>query len=770
MGGRTGRRILLAGLVLLIALAAGVAWWWTRDRKPTSRIRNVVLISIDTCRSDHLGCYGATRPATPNIDAVAQQGTLFENVTSPVPLTLPAHCSIMTGTNPTYHGVHDNLNDRLSPANLTLAEVLHGNGFATGAIVSAAVLDSRLGLNQGFDTYLDKMSVREGDENSAERPGGETTQLALQWLDQHQENPFFLFLHYFDPHDPYRPPEPFASQYADDLYSGEIAFTDSCIGQVIGKLKALGLYDSTLLIITGDHGEMLGEHGEKGHGFFIYQSALRVPLVVRLPGQETAHRASDAVGLVDLVPTVCSLLQVDRPPVLHGEDLSPALLGKPLPFPPRTLYCESLYATRYDANSLLGFVGEQWKYIQTTRPELYELPRDPRESNNLAGRSAEQVQSLRQKMQQTLDEQNRQLADSNIQLDDATRRRLESLGYVGGRADTGTTPADFTQDPGKDDPKDLIDFYNAHVALTARMRENDFGAARAICQQMIAKRPQSWIPYYHLAEMEMAAGDLASARTNLLAVLDRKGPNHAGAHNRLGLIAQSQGQRDEAIAHFREAVKLRPLFQGAHSNLGDALRAKGDWQGATSAYRQALSADPNFLDAHLKLAEALHAQNRFEEAIGHFRQAIRIKSDVREAHYNLGTTLLRVGQTEEALKEFRETMRLAPQWPLAMAALARTLATAPDARLRDGKEALRLAERAVEMTQRRDPSSLDALAAAQAESGQFAEAAKTEQTAIDLATAARADRLLEQFRPRLEAYQRGQPYRTPVPNGEATPP
>ena len=232
--------IRVAGIVVLVVLACGVAWMIWRDRSPVSRIRHVVLISIDTCRSDHLGCYGAARPATPNIDAVAQCGTLFENVISPVPLTLPAHSSMLTGTNPTYHDVHDNLDYQFSPANVTLAEVLHASGFVTGGVVSAAVLDSRFGLDQGFDEYLDPLSERE-DDNESERAGGETTELALEWLDQQQGDRFFLFLHYFDPHAPYVPPEPFASRFADDPYAGEIAFADDCLGLVIAKLKELGV-------------------------------------------------------------------------------------------------------------------------------------------------------------------------------------------------------------------------------------------------------------------------------------------------------------------------------------------------------------------------------------------------------------------------------------------------------------------------------------------------------------------------------------------------
>ncbi len=762
MLGHIGHRFAAAGIVLLILLAGGIAWFMRRDRGPAARIRHVVLISIDTCRSDHLSCYFAGRQTTPNIDEVARHGTLFENVISPVPLTLPAHSSMLTGTNPTYHDVHDNLYHQFASANLTLAEVLHGNGFVTGAIVSASVLDSRFGLDQGFDEYLDRMSVQEGDENTAERPGDQTTDLAVKWLEQHQGDQFFLFLHYFDPHAPYAPPEPFASRFAAEPYAGEIAFTDDCIGRVIGKLKELGLYDSTLLLIAGDHGEMLGEHGELFHGFFIYQSAIRVPLIVRLPGQTAGRRVRDLVGLVDIVPTVCSLLDVDVPPVLHGEDLSPAVRGGTLEFPPRALYCESFYATRYGANSLLGLVTEQWKYIQTTRSELYDLSLDPRESENLADSRGGLVKSLGGKLQQLVQAQNRQLADSSLQLDEQTRRRLESLGYVGGRDDAGIVRADYQQDSHKDDPKDLLNFYQAHTKLVTLMKAHDYAPARALCQQMIAERPESWTAYLHLAEIAQNEGDLAAAQQNLIEVLSRSQDHvgaYASAHNRLGLVLQSQGELDEAITHFRTAAQLRPEFAGAHYSLGNALSAKGDWEGAIAAYRQALAAETDFAEAHLKLAEALSAQSRIDEAIEHLRQAIRIDPSVREAHYNLGIMLSHVGQSDEAMREFRETVRLDPQWPLALRRLAWLLATSPHERVRDPSEAIGLAERAARATGNRDPLILDALAAAYAASGRFNEAVATAQAAIDLATAAGAQGLVADCRRRLELYQQGQPFR-----------
>ena len=255
-------RLVLVGLVLLVGLSAGLVWVFNGGGSPPGQIRNIVLISIDTCRADHLSCYGFTRKTTPNIDAVAEQGILFENVMAPVPLTFPAHSTMLTGTIPPHHGVRDNTKYRFVDSNLSLAEILKEKGFATAAVISAVVLSSEVGLDQGFDTYDDEFEDSLVSVGIVQRRGEEVSRVGIEWLQQHRDEPFFLFLHYYDPHHDYSPPEPFASRFSDNLYAGEIAYTDYCIGQVIDQLKSLGLQDSTLLIITADHGELLGEHGD----------------------------------------------------------------------------------------------------------------------------------------------------------------------------------------------------------------------------------------------------------------------------------------------------------------------------------------------------------------------------------------------------------------------------------------------------------------------------------------------------------------------------
>lgn len=287
-------------IIILLAVVCLAGFYLYTSAGSTGKIERIVLISIDTCRPDYLGCYGYSRNTSPNIDAVAREGILFENVISPIPTTLPAHSSLFTGTIPPYHGIHDNMNYRLEDSHVTLAEILKDNGFTTAGIVSAFVLNSHFGVAQGFDHYNDEFETTLNTTGVDERLGAETSRFAIEWLKENNDEKFFLFLHYYDPHYTYEPPEPFKSafqdlsedkkktkRYTQNNYAGEIAYTDHCIGQVIDNLKKLGIYDSTLIIILSDHGEMIGEHKEATHTYFIYQSAVKVPMIFKLPGENT---------------------------------------------------------------------------------------------------------------------------------------------------------------------------------------------------------------------------------------------------------------------------------------------------------------------------------------------------------------------------------------------------------------------------------------------------------------------------------------------------
>lgn len=374
----------MAGLAVAVAIAAVWMVWRLYVGASGGGIRNVVLISLDTTRADRLSCYGYPRPSTPNIDSVAREGVLFDLALTPVPLTLPAHSSMLTGTYPPIHGARGNEGFRLAEYNVTLAETLRDAGYETAAFVGGFPMAALFGLNQGFDTYDDQLGEASNKRHYNERSAGEVSQPAMAWLDRHWKAPFFLFLHYYDPHTPYAPPAAYAAAYPDDLYAGEIAYVDSAVGQVLDKLRRLGRYEDTLIVIAGDHGESLGEHGETTHGYFAYQGTMRVPLIVKPPRGARGRRVEEAVSLVDIVPTVLGQLGLRAPPGVQGSDLGRCLAGKSGPVRRHPLYGESLYPTVFGCSPLHTLTEGRWKYIRAPKPELYDLARDRGETNNLS--------------------------------------------------------------------------------------------------------------------------------------------------------------------------------------------------------------------------------------------------------------------------------------------------------------------------------------------------------------------------------------------------
>jgi arylsulfatase A-like enzyme/Flp pilus assembly protein TadD len=612
--------------LLPLALAVvGCAWFLVRPMIWAKDLSGIVLISIDTCRADHLSCYGYPRKTTPNIDAIAAQSVLFENVISPVPLTLPAHASIFTGTIPPYHGVHNNDYYQLGQSNVTLAEILKDNGFTTASFISAFVMDSRFGLDQGFHTYNDQLEQQDAPRKANERRAEETNRLAFEWLQEHRGEKFFLFLHYFDPHSGYEPPEPFASQFADDLYAGEIAYTDYCIGRLINKLKRLGLYNSTLLIITADHGEMRGEHGEGTHGFLIYQSAIKVPLIIKPAGKTKPQKIDKVVGLIDIFPTICSALGIETPSHVQGQDLSPYFSGENSSAGERYLYCESLLPTRqYNANSLRGVVADRFKYIQTTRDELYDLFEDPAESNNLTRQQKQRARVLSDRLKQILEQaDNEGKTDNKLQLDEETRRRLESLGYFA----SASADEDLEFDRGREDPKDLIAFHATHSAARYHFTRGQFELSKSYCKQMVAQRPDYAMSYLYL-----------------------------------GLIAFTEGRIDETISNLKhsltlDAGQIKTLF-----TLASIFESRKNWEKAAYYYEKVLQIGPN-ITALNNLANCLLQIGRYDEAAVHCKKALAIDPNLPQAHYLLGNIYFKKGDAQQAIIQYEKALELKPDFP-----------------------------------------------------------------------------------------------------------
>jgi arylsulfatase A-like enzyme/Tfp pilus assembly protein PilF len=643
-------RFRLGLLLVILVVVAGAGWLAMNLGQGRGGRPNVVLISIDTCRADHVSCYGRFRNTTPNIDAVAAAGILFENVIAPVPMTLPSHSSMLTGTIPPYHRVHDNLNYHLADDNVTLAEQLRKHGYQTGAVIGSFVLDAQFGTAQGFQTYNDDFSetTLEVIGGQPERRGDAVTEAGLAWLEEHAADPFFLFLHYYDPHLPYDPPEPFASIFADDPYKGEIAFADQCVGQVVDKLNDLGLYDSTLLVITADHGEGRGDHGETLHGYFIYHATTKVPLIVKLPRQRQPRRVRAIASLVDLVPTILAQLGLPPPAVTQGVDLfAEAPGGTAAHGPTRFVYSESMIATKLGCGSLLGLETDRWKYIQAPEPELYDLESDPGEARNVIAEHLERAEYYRDRLRVLLQEHLRTDSEgTKVELDEQSLERLRSLGYTG-----GDVVEAFEFDTDKPDPKGFLGIFTKIEGVHYYLNDGNLKEARRFAEEVLAERPELAYVHEKLARIAQREGKPEEAIDHLKEAI-RLEPGQPQRHNELGVLLARQGRGHEAIAQYREALRLtetgapaagnldhmmvsaardRPIVSGVHLNLGLVLLGQGNAEEAIEQFQLATRSDAENVTAYVRWGEAAAGLGRIEEAVEAYTQVLRLKPDHQAA-------------------------------------------------------------------------------------------------------------------------------------------
>jgi arylsulfatase A-like enzyme len=537
--------MLLAALPLVLSACGD-----NRSDQPT----NVLLISLDTTRADHLGAYGRADVETPHIDSVADAGVLFEQCTSPAPLTVPSHASLMTGTYPFVHGVRDNGNYRLPDESLTLAEVLSKNGYSTGAQVGVFVLNRSSGLAQGFDTFLDTSDPRAangGDEvvplskrESNELRANAVADGAVEWLRENHDRPFFLFAHFFDPHSPYDPPEPYRSRYDRrgrdprvSRYLAEIAYVDSQVGRILQELRRLDLESTTLVILTADHGEAFGEHFEIGHSYFVYDTTVKVPLIMRLPGRLPAGlRVRSQVRLIDVAPTILDLAGLPPLPHSQGVSLTPYLEGSKRDLA-LTAYFETLAPfLDYRYSPLRGLRSERWKYILAPREELYDLAADPGELDNVIATHAEQATQMRRHLRKLL-ARSSPIGRATAQGADAREAyRLESLGYITGSR-SSPTPGELDGPRGAD-PKDRIgQMIQASTAMRA-FHDRDFARAESLYRGLVATDPDNVLFVAKLADTLLVRGNLAAAIDAYRTVL-RLDPDHVAAHQRLAELGYS---------------------------------------------------------------------------------------------------------------------------------------------------------------------------------------------------------------------------------------
>jgi choline-sulfatase len=655
---------------------------------------NILLVTIDTFRADRLGVGVA-----PALDALAASSLRFTNARTAVPLTLPSHAAIMTGLLPPHDGVRDNGVDVLSAGHPTIAGLLHEAGYRTAAFVGAFVLDHRFGLAQGFDTYDDQIArdPNASERLEAERPASEVVDRAIAWLERTRDHgpgtdqapgtthqaPFFVWIHLYDPHAPYTPPARFAGRTRTP-YDGEVAFADEQISRVFEWLRAHGQMDRTLIVVAGDHGEGLGDHGERTHGMLLYDSTLRVPLIVAAPGQP-AGQVDEAVSLVDVAPTILRFTSASPSAEMKGHDLLASVRLKP----DRDLYSETEYPRVAGWSPLQALTDGRWMAIRSTgSTEVYDLQKDPLERNDVAAAQPGIASALSARAESI----HRSAAASSSQTVSAeAQERLRSLGYV--TSSTSSAPAAVAPNPAS-----RITTWNAFeealAAVTSRRPE-----AVTELRRLASENPDAPVIQTTFAGALRDAGQFDAALAAYrdaakrwltdpailhdLAVTARQASNHATgpaatslrdeamraeqaaltldpntamAHNSVGLTAIDRGDAAGAVKAFEQATRLDSSNASYWANLGNARRATGDRAGAEQAYRRALDTDRRTVDAANGLGVLLVEAQRPADAVPLFEQALAVAPDFAEARLNLGIALQSAGKTGLAAAQYRQIL------------------------------------------------------------------------------------------------------------------
>ncbi|HET7840730.1 MAG TPA: sulfatase-like hydrolase/transferase, partial [Terriglobia bacterium] len=654
----------------------------------------MLLITIDTLRADHVGCYGDRRVQTPSMDALASSGVRFESAFSQVPITLPSHVAILTGTYPMWNGVHDFTSQPLNPNVGLLAEAFKRQGYLTAAFVSAFVLDSSWGLNRGFETYDDHFEAKQFETRNPgdiQRRGDETVDRLLEWMRANAtgsapKRPFFVWLHLYDPHSPYDPPEPYHSRFAGHLYDGEVAFADAQLGRLFEYLQKTGLYDRTLIVLLSDHGESLGDHGEAEHGFFIYNSTLHVPLIIKPPrGAAPPHTIREPVATVDVAPTLLDLAGI-RDPLsrqFQGASLASSVLSKTSP-PARPIYAETTYPRdSFGWSDLHSVSTDHYHYIEAPHAELYEWPKDSAEVKNLLAGSAAVGAELRS---QLLNLERRYAAPSGAAaagppLSAETVEKLKSLGYL-----AYSPPAAASASGPLPDPKDKLKVLKMILRAEDLSARGRFDESNTLLKSVALEEPKLYLVPFMQAENSAHTRDWASAEQNFLASLKlnptfeqaimgiaraylndgkprdarpwlelslHQNPHNFLAYYALGLAARQEHQNDEALRHFSRAVEEKQDYAPAEAELGVLLVEMRRYSDALAPLKIAAQYDPQNPVVLNFLGTSYSNTNQLTQAVQSYQSALKIKPDYSAARLNLAFAYKKSGESVKARQEFK---------------------------------------------------------------------------------------------------------------------
>jgi choline-sulfatase len=675
-----------AALAALLALAGFVFW----QRQPRAVRRDpsldVLLITIDTLRADALGCFGNASVETPWLDRLAREGVRFDQAHAQNVVTLPSHANILSGRYPLEHGIHDNSGFRFPEGSETLASLLKRAGYRTGAFVSAFPVDSRFGLGGGFDVYDDQLGDPEARSAffMQERPGTQTLAAAQRWKAAQGDARTFTWIHLYEPHFPYAPPEPYATRYASSLYHGEVAYTDALLGPLLQPVLEAAAGGRTLVIVTADHGEGLGEHGEKTHGIFAYETTLHVPLIVYAPRILSPQVVKDRVRHVDLVPTILDALALPIPDGLAGRSVLSLASG--LTEAARPSYFEALSASfNRGWAPLTGLARGRFKLIDLPLPELYDLDADPHETRNLVAGEPQLLEDLRSQLARL------RAADSGAGRSEEsaeTRARLKSLGYTSASAPRKTR---YTED---DDPKRLIRLDAALQDVVTLYQAGDLQTALERTQEVVAERPDMPLALEYLGFLRHELGDMSGAIESLRRAVSAHPEDvdsvallgaylNAAGHAReaaelLGVYAARQapdidillvhgsalarsGRIKDAIATFERALAIDPSNAAAKANLGTVYLLVHDYPQARAAMEAALRLDPDVSRAHNALGVIAAETGHADEAIEHWKRAVELNPKEWDTLFNLGKLLRQRGRDSEARVYLEQFVRGAPK-------------------------------------------------------------------------------------------------------------
>jgi arylsulfatase A-like enzyme/Tfp pilus assembly protein PilF len=639
---------------------------------------NVILITLDTLRTDRLSCYGSDLVDTPNIDGFADEGVRFSDAAGTVPFTLPAHSSILTGLYPPGHGVRENVGYVLGEDLPTLAAILGQGGWDTAGFVSAFVLDGRWGIDRGFNHYFDDFDMAQmesPDMASVQRRGDETVAEAVRWLDHRPSaKPFFLWLHLYDPHEPYQPPEPYASRFSGRPYDGEVAYTDSLIGDFRAALEERGLLDRSLVILTSDHGEGLGDHGERFHGYFIYDTTIHVALIVRLPDADHGGRVVDqVVSHVDLMPTILDAVQRAAPADLHGRSLLPLLLGEDIPWD-RTVYSESLYPMlHYGWSPLRAVRTDRFKLIDVPRPELYDLVQDGREEHNLHDLQPHRSMELQAELDELRAAIDRDAGGAGQQadLDEATLAQLQALGYVAGQ---GGVTVDQEEVRPRADPKDKLVLHQKMMAAQSRMGGKAFDDATRLLDQVLAEDPEIIDAHQMLGQISAQQERFPDAVAHFQRALAID-PDHRNSLFGLASSYAALDRYDEALVGFRRLLDIAGTDTKSSVAMADIYIERKQYDQAAAVLERATADTLAVAFIHNKLGEVRVEQGRPKEAIPLFERAIEERDDFAMPCFNLAALLEERGDVGRAIELYERSIELAPKFHKALFNLGRLCGT-----------------------------------------------------------------------------------------------